>query len=207
MLISQNIFEVLLITWLLLWHLLIYPFILGLYVSYFAFIHFLDMSRGFLYHAMFLKSTSSWAQSFWWIDMSGKGCQLLVSPCNVCPSLSMIKGHQSQSIRTSSPQGAHLSSCSGMEKVKKQVTRSFTSEKQGGSHVVLPSLSLRRQVLTNGKHLKMPTPSPHKQVPSHHTPTTAVTTTIQTGHCSLNNNFKGKKVKRNKVNPQCVRQM
>ncbi|XP_035524450.1 zinc finger protein GLIS3 isoform X2 [Morone saxatilis] len=123
--------------------------------------------------------------------MSGKGCQLLVSPCSVSPSLSMIRGHQSQSIRMpmSSPQRPNLSPSTGMEKVKRGAFHSFASGKQSGSHVVLPTLSLRRQVLTNGKHLNISTASPHQQV--HHPPTTTVTTTIQTGACSSNNSFKG----------------
>ncbi|KAM8742923.1 zinc finger protein GLIS3 isoform 3-T3 [Acanthopagrus schlegelii] len=108
--------------------------------------------------------------------MSGKGCQLLVSPCSVSPSPSMIRGHQPQSVRIpmSSPQRASLSTSSGVEKVKR-----------GGAHsFVLPSLSLRRQVLTNGKQQNMPTPSVH------HPPTTAVTPTAQTGFCSSNSFFK-----------------
>lgn len=141
--------------------------------------------------------------------MSGKGCQLMVSPCSVSPSLSMIRGHtQSQSIRipVSSPQRANLSPSSGMEKVKRGAIHSFASGKQGGSHVVLPTLSLRRQVLTNGKHLNMPAASPHQQVPDHHPPTTTVTTAIQTRLCSSNNSFKGRK---NKclINPGCVSKM
>lgn len=110
--------------------------------------------------------------------MSGKGCQLLVSPCSVSPSPSMIRGHQPQSVRIpmSSPQRASLSTSSGVEKVKR-----------GGAHsFVLPSLSLRRQVLTNGKQQNMPTPSVH------HPPTTAVTPTAQTGFCSSNSFSKGK---------------
>ncbi|XP_039636088.1 zinc finger protein GLIS3 isoform X1 [Perca fluviatilis] len=120
--------------------------------------------------------------------MSGKGCQLLVSPCSVSPSLSMIRGHQSQSIRIpmSFPQRADLSPSSSMEKVKRGAMQSFASEKQSGSHVVLPTLSLRRQVLTNGKHINISTESPHQQVPTYHP-----TTTIQTGRCSFNNSFKG----------------
>lgn len=126
--------------------------------------------------------------------MSGKGCQLLVSPCSVSPSLSMIRGHQSQSIRIpmSSPQQANLSPSSGMEKVKRGTIHSLASGKHNESHVVLPTLSLRRQVLISGKHLTMPTSSPHQQVPTLHPPTTTVTTTIQTGLCSSNNSFKGK---------------
>lgn len=120
--------------------------------------------------------------------MSGKGCQLLVSPCSVSPSLSMIRGHQSQSIRIpmSFPQRADLSPSLSVEKVKRGAMQSFASEKQSGSHVVLPTLSLRRQVLTNGKHINISTASPHQQVPTYHP-----TTTIQTGRCSFNNSFKG----------------
>ncbi|KAA8584590.1 hypothetical protein FQN60_008375, partial [Etheostoma spectabile] len=119
--------------------------------------------------------------------MSGKGCQLLVSPCSVSPSLSMIRGHQSQSIRIpmSIPQRANLSPSSSMEKVKKGAMQSFGSEKQSGSHVVLPTLSLHRQVLTNGKHINISTASPHQQVPTYHP-----TSTIQMGRCSINNSFK-----------------
>lgn len=127
--------------------------------------------------------------------MSGQGCHLLVSPCNVSPSLSMIRGQQSQSIRIpmSSPQRASLSPSSGMEKVKTGTIHSFASGIQGGSHIVLPTLSLRRQVLTNVKHLNMPTASLQQQVPTH-PPTTTVTTTIQTGLCSSTNSFKGKDI-------------
>ncbi|XP_074474197.1 zinc finger protein GLIS3 isoform X1 [Sebastes fasciatus] len=126
--------------------------------------------------------------------MSGKGCQLLVSPCSVSPSLSMIRGHQPhhQSIRMPmcSPQwsDAHGPS-SGVEKVKRGTVHSFApSGNQSEGHVVLPTLSLRRQVLTNGKHLNISTVSPNQQVPAHH-PTTK-TVTIQTGRCSSNNSFK-----------------
>ncbi|XP_054468580.1 zinc finger protein GLIS3 [Anoplopoma fimbria] len=121
--------------------------------------------------------------------MSGKGCQLLVSPCSVSPSLSMIRGHQSQSIRIpmSSPQRADLSCSSGMEKVKRGAVHSFASGKQSEGHVVLPSLSLRRQVLTNGTHLNISTATP--QVPTHDPTSKTVTTAIQTGRCSSNNSF------------------
>ncbi|XP_049460534.1 zinc finger protein GLIS3 isoform X2 [Epinephelus fuscoguttatus] len=124
--------------------------------------------------------------------MSGKSCQLLVSPCSVSPSLSMIRGHQSQSIRLpmSSPQLADLSPSSGMEKVTRGAIHSFASGKQSGSHVVLPTLSLRRQVLTNGKHLNISTASPQQHVPIHHPTTKAVTATVQNGRCS-SNSFKG----------------
>ncbi|XP_023275268.1 zinc finger protein GLIS3-like isoform X2 [Seriola lalandi dorsalis] len=125
--------------------------------------------------------------------MSGKGCQLLVSPCNVSPSLSMIRGHQPKSIRIplSPRQRSNLSPSLGMEKVKKGAIHSLASGKQSGSHVVLPTLSLRRQVLTTGKQLNMPTAPQQQQVPAHHPPTTTVTNTIQTGLSSSDNSFKG----------------
>lgn len=94
--------------------------------------------------------------------MSGRGCQLLVSPCNVSPSMSIMGGHQA------SPQRASLGSCVGTDKMKKRLNSSFASESQNGSHVVLPSLCLRRQVLTNGKDLNVPGQPPHRQVPAHH---------------------------------------
>ncbi|XP_040915192.1 zinc finger protein GLIS3 [Toxotes jaculatrix] len=124
--------------------------------------------------------------------MSGKSCQLLVSPCNVSPSLSMIRGHHPQSIRIpmSPPPRGNLSPSSAKEKVKKGTIQSLASGKPNGSHVALPTLSLRRQVLTNGKRLSMPTVTPQQQVPAHHPPTTTVTATVQTGLCSTNS-FKG----------------
>ncbi|XP_029693931.1 zinc finger protein GLIS3-like isoform X1 [Takifugu rubripes] len=79
--------------------------------------------------------------------MSGRGCQLLVSPCNMSPSMSMMGGHRS------SPPRANLGSCVG----------------QNGSHVVLPSLCLRRQVLTNRKDGNVPAQPPHRH---HYGPTT-----------------------------------
>uniref|UniRef100_A0A3P8T002 Transcription factor IIIA n=1 Tax=Amphiprion percula TaxID=161767 RepID=A0A3P8T002_AMPPE len=118
--------------------------------------------------------------------MSGKGCQLLVSPCSVSPSLSMIRGHQSQSIRMplSSPQRTNLSPSSGrMDKAKRGTVHNLTSGKQSGNHVVLPNLSLRRRVLTNGKHLSMSTASPA----AHHA---TGTSNAQTRLCSSNNSFK-----------------
>ncbi|KAM9734579.1 zinc finger protein GLIS3 isoform 2-T2 [Menidia menidia] len=91
--------------------------------------------------------------------MSEKGCQLLVSPCSVSPSLSMIRGHQSKSIRmpVSSPQmSSHSPSLGQMENVKKGTIHSLTSLQANGGQVVLPTLSLRRQVLINGKHVTGP---------------------------------------------------
>ncbi|KAG7224039.1 hypothetical protein INR49_015296 [Caranx melampygus] len=125
--------------------------------------------------------------------MSGKGCQLLVSPCNVSPSLSMIRGHRSKSIRIpmSPPQRPNVSPSSGMEKAKKGSIHSLGHGKQSGSNVVLPTLSLRRQVLTTGKHVNMATAPQQQQAPAHHPPTTTVTTTNQIGLSSSDNSFKG----------------
>uniref|UniRef100_A0A665V1Z1 GLIS family zinc finger 3 n=1 Tax=Echeneis naucrates TaxID=173247 RepID=A0A665V1Z1_ECHNA len=109
--------------------------------------------------------------------MSGKGCQLLVSPCNVSPSLSMIRGHQSKSIRIplSPPQRSSFSSSSGLEKVKQGAIHSLSAGKQSGSHVVLPNLSLRRQVLITGKHLNMPSAPQQQQISTHHPPRVTIT--------------------------------
>lgn len=122
--------------------------------------------------------------------MSGKGCQLLVSPCSVSPSLNMIREHQPQSLRipASSPQRAHVSPPSGMDNVKRGAVHSFASGKQSGCHVALPTLSLRRQVLTSGKQLPVPTASPAAS----HPPASAVTPAIHPGLGSSNNGFKGK---------------
>ncbi|XP_069028540.1 zinc finger protein GLIS3 [Embiotoca jacksoni] len=119
--------------------------------------------------------------------MSGKGCQLLVSPCSVSPSLSMIREHQTPSIRMSmsSTQRTNLSPSSGrMEKAKRGIMHSLASGKQSGSNVVLPTLSLRRQVLTTGKHRTEPTASAHQQPPAQHPPNATAAATIQTGLCS-----------------------
>ncbi|KAK2819164.1 hypothetical protein Q5P01_024725 [Channa striata] len=112
---------------------------------------------------------------------------------SVSPSLSMIREHQPQSIRIprSSPQRANLSPSLGTEKAKRGAVNCSLSEKSSGSHVPLPSLSLCRQVLTNGKQLMMPTTSPHQQGPPSHPPTSAGTTTMLAGLCSSNNSFKG----------------
>lgn len=120
--------------------------------------------------------------------MSGKGCHLLVSPCNVSPS---IRGHQSQTIRIPMS-SAQLSPSPGMESVKRGAAHSLAPGKLSESHGVLQTLSLRRKVLTNGKQPAEPSASPHQQVPAHHTPTRTVTATIQTRFCTSSNSFKGK---------------
>lgn len=103
--------------------------------------------------------------------MTGRGCQLLVSPCNVSPSMSMMGG------RRAAPQRANPGSCVNTDKMKKRVNGSFASESLHGSLVVLPSLCLRRQVLTNGKDPNIPGRPPHKQGPARHSLDAA-------GHCS-----------------------
>lgn len=125
--------------------------------------------------------------------MSGKGCQLLVSPCSVSPSLSTIRGHHSQSIRMplTSPQRTNHSPSGRMNKVKIGTIHSLGSGTE--SHVTLPTLSLRRQVLTNGKHLTIPTASPHLQPQAHHHQNTAVTATTQTRLSSSNSKGNHKK--------------
>lgn len=104
--------------------------------------------------------------------MSGRGCQILLSPCNMSPSMSVMGGHRL------SPQRANLGCCVDADKVRKRVERSFASESQ---NVVLPSLCLRRQVLTTGKDLNVPARPLHKQVPAYHGPAASAT---QTGPCS-----------------------
>ncbi|XP_061555470.1 zinc finger protein GLIS3 isoform X1 [Phycodurus eques] len=88
--------------------------------------------------------------------MSGKGCQLLVSPCGVSQSLGKMRGHRSQAVKVpmTSPQWGGLP-FSGTDKVN--------GGKQNGGHVALPSLSLRRKLLTNGKQDVKPTASPLQQ--------------------------------------------
>lgn len=114
--------------------------------------------------------------------MSGKGCQLLVSPSAVTPSLGhMVKGHQTHNTKTS----GDLSSRDSIEKVKKNIHQTFESSKSR-SHVVLPALSLRRQVLTNGKQLNT-----DSQCPASLQHSLVSTVPAQMGH-HLSETFKGK---------------
>lgn len=94
--------------------------------------------------------------------MSSRGCQLLVSPYNVSPSMSVMGGHRA------SPQRVSLGSRAGMDKVKKRANGSFAPESQNGSQVVLPSLWLHRQVLTSGKDGSAPGQHPRRQGPAQH---------------------------------------
>lgn len=80
-------------------------------------------------------------------EMNGKGCNLLVSPTSMPKSLGAITGQQVSHIRVhagNSRSSLHQESpCPGSG-----MTRAVAP----GSTVLLPALSLRRQVLTNGKH-------------------------------------------------------
>ncbi|XP_056146960.1 zinc finger protein GLIS3 [Lampris incognitus] len=133
--------------------------------------------------------------------MNGKGCQLLVSPCSVSPSLSMITRHQSPSIRIPmrtnlSPQGPNVRSLPGVDKARGGAIKPFTCGNPSGNPVILPALSLCRQVLTNGKQLTVSSPSSSHQGPSPNLSTTTVTSAIRTGLCPSNSSFKGKSMSR-----------
>lgn len=120
--------------------------------------------------------------------MSGKGCHILVSPCSVSPSFSMIRGHQPQSIRMSVPSPQQNERT---EHMKRGSVPSLTSGKLSGGHVVLPTLSLHRQVLTNGKHLTGPNVS-HQQQTAQLSQNAIATTTKPTRLSPSNHSFKGK---------------
>ncbi|MEQ2310114.1 hypothetical protein AMECASPLE_005596, partial [Ameca splendens] len=117
--------------------------------------------------------------------MSEKGCQLVVSPCSVCPSLNTIRRHQSQTIRTpvSSPpqQTGFRSSIGRTEKANRGSIHSLTFRKQNEDHVVLPNLSLRRKVLTYGK-----TGNP-QQMPTYPLQNTTMTTSKNVKHLNAYN--------------------
>ncbi|XP_028318888.1 zinc finger protein GLIS3 isoform X2 [Gouania willdenowi] len=121
--------------------------------------------------------------------MSGKSCQLLVSPCSVSPALSMIQEHQSRAVRIpslSTTQWTSLSPSSG----RKETVHSLSSGKPNANHVVLPALSLRRQVLTNGKHLASPDESPLQQTYAYNPQNSTVVASAQTRLRPSNNSFK-----------------
>ncbi|KAM4719243.1 zinc finger protein GLIS3 [Anableps anableps] len=112
--------------------------------------------------------------------MSGKGCQLLVSPCSVSPSLNTIRGHHSQTIgipvsSSEVSQDGFRSSTSKTEKTKSRSNHPLAFGKQNEGHVILPNLSLRRKVLTNGKHLAVPSGNP-MQIPTFTLQNTTTTT-------------------------------
>ncbi|MED6272911.1 hypothetical protein CHARACLAT_001467 [Characodon lateralis] len=121
--------------------------------------------------------------------MSEKGCQLVVSPCSVSPSLNTIRRHQSQTIGTpvsSSPQQTGFRSSIGRtEKANRGSIHSLTFRKQNEDQVVLPNLSLRRKVLTYGK-----TGNP-QQMPTYPFQNTTMTTSKNVKHLnSYNYNIK-----------------
>lgn len=108
----------------------------------------------------------------------------MVSPSAVTPSLGHImKGHQAQTTEASD----ELNSCGSMDRVKKHVHQTFVnSKRQSRSHVVLPALSLRRQVLTSGKHINTESQCPASQQHS-----SLSTVSAQIGH-HLSETFQGK---------------
>lgn len=78
-------------------------------------------------------------------EMNGKGCNLLVSPTSMPKSLGAITGQQVPPIRVH----AGSSRASSQQRTPCPGSEMGTST---GSTMFLPTLSLRRQVLTNGKH-------------------------------------------------------
>lgn len=95
--------------------------------------------------------TSGWLVSLHEAElrkMNGKGCNLLVSPTNMPKSLGAITGQQVPHIRVhaggSCSSSNQRTQCSGSEK--------STGAVAPGGTMFLPALSLRRQVLTSGKH-------------------------------------------------------
>ncbi|XP_061656391.1 zinc finger protein GLIS3 isoform X2 [Syngnathoides biaculeatus] len=85
--------------------------------------------------------------------MSGKGCQVLVSPCGASQSLGKTRGHRSQPVKApvTSPRWGGLP-LPGADKV--------SGGKRDGGRVALPSLSLRGKLSTNGKRDVKPTAPP-----------------------------------------------
>lgn len=174
---------------------LFYPFKNFILKFYLVFVFLPNLTSRYEQHATFLFGANrvigqltGWACGNSAAAMSGKGCQLLVSPSAVTPSLGhMIKGHQTQTTEDSD----ELSSRSSMERVKQHVHQTFVgSKRQSRSHLVLPALSLRRQVLTNGKHISVESQCPVSQ---QHSSVSAVS--AQVGH-HLSETFQGK-TKRN----------
>ncbi|KAM6986107.1 zinc finger protein GLIS3 [Aplochiton taeniatus] len=119
--------------------------------------------------------------------MNGKGCQLLVSPCGMPPSLGMIPGQHTSSMRmpgrtTLSPHPANL--CTPTDKCRGNLSL---------NPCVLPALSLRRKVLTGGQQ---PSPSSATQLtcsqaPAFEVPPTAPGAAIPTGLDCSDTGFKG----------------
>lgn len=81
-------------------------------------------------------------------EMNGKGCNLLVSPTSMPKSLGAITGQQVPHIQVH----AGSSRCSSHQGISSPASGMGTGAGTPGSTELLPALSLRRQVLTNGKH-------------------------------------------------------
>lgn len=81
-------------------------------------------------------------------EMNGKGCNLLVSPTSMPKSLGAITGQQVPHIRVHAGNSRSSSHQESPSPGSGMGTRAVAP----GSTVLLPTLSLRRQVLTNGKH-------------------------------------------------------
>ncbi|KAM9456260.1 zinc finger protein GLIS3 [Clarias gariepinus] len=80
--------------------------------------------------------------------MNEKCCNLLVSPTSVPKSLGAITGQQVPHIRVH----AGTSRSFSHQRATGPGSEMVTADVEPGSTTLLPSLSLRRQVLTNGKH-------------------------------------------------------
>lgn len=95
--------------------------------------------------------------------MSETGCQLLISPCSLSPSLSLI---QTQSIRCPiTPQRNNQSPNFSTDRTHKQVNvHAAAFGGQSGSHTLLPSLCLRRQVLKNGRKVTVSNSSVQEEI-------------------------------------------
>lgn len=81
-------------------------------------------------------------------EMNEKCCNLLVSPTSVPKSLGAITGQQVPHIRVH----AGTSRSSSHQRATGPGSEMVTADVEPGSTMLLPALSLRRQVLTNGKH-------------------------------------------------------
>ncbi|XP_021458443.2 zinc finger protein GLIS3 [Oncorhynchus mykiss] len=127
--------------------------------------------------------------------MNGKGCHLLVSPSGVPPSLGMITGQQAPSIRmpmrttlspgfcatlSPSPVGSSWGRGGGVHHSQVPLS-SGTNSGNSGSSVLLPALSLRRQMLTNGKQPNVSSVSQmsRQQVPALQLPPISIAATNQ----------------------------
>ncbi|XP_010893972.1 zinc finger protein GLIS3 [Esox lucius] len=97
--------------------------------------------------------------------MNGKNCHLLVSPSGIAPSLGAITGQHnppiSMPVRTTLSPGCHTTLSPTMADSRgrgggiHQSQIPPSSGNTSGGSLLLPTLSLRRQVLTNGKQPKV----------------------------------------------------